>query len=432
MHFSSLFIPVFLAVHASAHGFIAEAHIGGHKYEGNSVGNPPKDSVIWQLGDVSAVKGATNKQITCGHGAHQAKLVADAMPGDTMTFDWRDGDGGKHWPHDMGPLLTYMASCGSKPCNEFDPSNANWFKIMESGMQKDSSWKQAGLKSGDTIHATIPKNLAPGNYMVRSEIIALHLANDKGGAEFYVDCLQLRVGGRQTGKPSSRDTVKFPGGYSNNDPGIFVPKIYDHMQPSDYVIPGPKIASFITGSSNEGDSSNDDSNNGDDSSQASGQDSSPAPQGGQQNNSGQAPASGKVSQGKEDGGKDDSASSQPQSEDAEECDDDENDDEGDGYDSGDNAAESQEGKSTSDDSQGDKSDSSQAGKTESGNDEEQSAPPAANSSAQSSNEKDAQQCDPNATRARHTSRYSKRSATREAKHLYNSRLVRMRRSLLAH
>ncbi|KAG7095291.1 hypothetical protein E1B28_006060 [Marasmius oreades] len=171
------------------------------------------------------------------------------MPGDKMTFDWRDGDGNKHWPHDMGPMLTYMAPCGNRPCNEFDPMDAKWFKIQETGMLPDRTWKQADLKHGDTIHAVIPNNLASGNYLVRSEIIALHNANEKHGAEFYVDCVQIRVGGNKSGKPADKDVVKFPGAYSDEDPGIWVPKIYDGLQPSDYVIPGPRIAPFITGNS---------------------------------------------------------------------------------------------------------------------------------------------------------------------------------------
>ncbi|KAF9269756.1 hypothetical protein L218DRAFT_850422 [Marasmius fiardii PR-910] len=251
MHFSALFIPAFLVAQASAHGFLAQVHIGGHQYEGNSVGNPPKNSPIKQLTDVGPNKGANNPNITCGHGAKPAALVVDAMPGDKMSFDWRDGDGNKN----ASPLLTYMASCGNRACNDFDPMNANWFKIQETGLLSNHTWKQADLKNGDTIHASIPSNLAPGNYLVRSEILSLHNANVRGGAEFYVDCVQIRVGGNKNGKPSDKDLVKFPGGYSDDDPGIYVPKIFDGI--SNYVIPGPKIASFITAFSEDSGSSAD-------------------------------------------------------------------------------------------------------------------------------------------------------------------------------
>ena len=42
---------------------------------------------------------------------------------------------------------------------------------------------------------TIPKELENGDYILRHEIVALHLADKKGGAEFYTSCIQLRVKG---------------------------------------------------------------------------------------------------------------------------------------------------------------------------------------------------------------------------------------------
>jgi cellulase len=52
--------------------------------------------------------------------------------------------------------------------------------------------------------------LAPGNYLVRSEIIALHEAdaaynvNPARGAQFYMECIQLQVTGNGgTVSPSS-------------------------------------------------------------------------------------------------------------------------------------------------------------------------------------------------------------------------------------
>ena len=74
--------------------------------------------------------------------------------------------------------------------------------------------------TGKPISATVPKNLAPGNYLIRHEIIALHLAEKVGGAEFYPSCTQVKVGGSGNGTPKSSELVSFPGGYSDTDPGI--------------------------------------------------------------------------------------------------------------------------------------------------------------------------------------------------------------------
>lgn len=81
------------------------------------------------------------------------------------------------------------------------------------------------LESGSPVTVTIPSTLAPGNYLLRSEVIALQLAMTQGGAEFYPACIQLSVGGSQTGQPTSSEEVAFPGGYSDTDPGILTPNV---------------------------------------------------------------------------------------------------------------------------------------------------------------------------------------------------------------
>ena len=95
--------------------------------------------------------------------------------------------------------------------------------------------------NGGSLTLALPDNLKAGDYLVRHEvccslssttvsvltityqIIALHLATSKGGAEFYPSCTQIRVGGSGTGV--AKDTVSFPGAYSDNDPGIFDPTV---------------------------------------------------------------------------------------------------------------------------------------------------------------------------------------------------------------
>lgn len=134
-------------------------------------------------------------------------------------------------------MLTYMASCGSTTCDQFDATTAKWFKIQEIGLDSstESGWAQADLMNGTPANITLPSNLAPGNYLLRHEIIALHLANTMGGAEFYPSCSQIIVGGSGTGKPSDDELVSLPGAYSDSDPGIYVPSV--SLQ-SSYIHPG--------------------------------------------------------------------------------------------------------------------------------------------------------------------------------------------------
>lgn len=121
--------------------------------------------------------------------------------------------------------MTYMTSCGNTPCNEFDPTGAKWFKIDQLGRKSDgSTWFQQDIMSdGDSFDVTLPTNLAPGGYLIRHEIIALHLATSMGGAEFYPMCTQVMIQGSGNGSPSP--TISFPGAYSDNDPGIYDPDV---------------------------------------------------------------------------------------------------------------------------------------------------------------------------------------------------------------
>lgn len=160
----------------------------------------------------------------------------------------------------MGPVNTYMASCGDTTCDKFDSTQAvsiilqtnthstdfavqKWFKIDEQGLKKDGTWIQADMSkllcsfvhssssngivvvSGTPSKTTLPSNIAPGGYLLRHEIIALHLADSVGGAEFYASCSQINVSGSGTGKPTDSELVSLPGAYTDKDPGIFVPTV---------------------------------------------------------------------------------------------------------------------------------------------------------------------------------------------------------------
>jgi hypothetical protein len=166
-------------------------------------------------------------------------------------------------------MLTYMASCGASSCDQFDATQAKWFKIRQVGRKDgNAEWVQQDvcmsqsylvrsfdnnflkitltLVDGGVDTVTIPTNLAPGNYLIRHEIIALHLAIQRRGAEFYPACTQLRVGGSQSGKPADSELVSFPGAYSDDDPGIYDPDVYNPDVP--YQFPGPKVAAFVPAS----------------------------------------------------------------------------------------------------------------------------------------------------------------------------------------
>jgi len=240
-----LFVPF-----VAAHGYISILGIDGTPYNGQEPtedGQPTNPSVVRRISTIDPVKGANNSFLNCGQNGTAASLVASANPGSSLTFQWEAG-GGEGWPHNTGPLMFYLANCGSTTCDQFDSTTAKWFKIGQIGLESDEvTWYQQNLKDGHAANVTLPSNIAPGNYIIRHEIIALHLANEMGGAEFYPSCSQLKISGSGTGTPSSDELVSFPGAYSDTDPGIYVPQIFNGPI-SNYPYPGPAVASFVVAS----------------------------------------------------------------------------------------------------------------------------------------------------------------------------------------
>lgn len=122
--------------------------------------------------------------------------------------------------------------------------STGWFKVFE-----DSWSKKSGGGSGDNdnwgtkdlnaccgkLDVKIPSDLAPGDYLLRAEVIALHTAGSSGGAQLYMSCYQLTVSGTGSATPA---TVRFPGAYKASDPGILV---NIHAALSTYVSPGPAV-----------------------------------------------------------------------------------------------------------------------------------------------------------------------------------------------
>jgi hypothetical protein len=239
----ALFAPVLAAASAAAHGIVTQMTINGQVFRGPRIGEGNPKSVIRQVSSGSPIKGANNPAINCGTNARPAALVANAQPGAALTFSWSNGGGG-NWPHNTGPTLTYMASCGAVSCDKFDSSQAKWFKISQEGRKANGQWAQQDIMNGGPAHAQIPANLAPGNYLIRHEIIGLHIAQKQGGAEFYAACAQVKVSGNGNGRPNPSQLVSLPGAYHDNDSGI-VGNFFNAA--ATYNFPGPAVVSLVAG-----------------------------------------------------------------------------------------------------------------------------------------------------------------------------------------
>lgn len=118
-----------------------------------------------------------------------------------------------------------------------------WFKVSEDGLSGGQWAVDRMIAAGGWHYFTMPSCIAPGNYLLRAELIALHSASSTGQAQFYMECAQIQVTG--SGTTTGSNTVSFPGAYKSNDPGILL-SIYDskgqpYMGGKAYTIPGPAV-----------------------------------------------------------------------------------------------------------------------------------------------------------------------------------------------
>lgn len=122
-----------------------------------------------------------------------------------------------------------------------DKTSLEFFKINEGGLLDGSNapgrWVTDKLiDDGLTWTTTIPASLAPGSYVLRHEIVALHEGNRQNGAQLYPQCINLEVTGTGSEKPAGVVATSL---YTAADPGILF-NVYQAN--SDYPIPGPALA----------------------------------------------------------------------------------------------------------------------------------------------------------------------------------------------
>ncbi|RXW15205.1 hypothetical protein EST38_g10649 [Candolleomyces aberdarensis] len=187
----------------------------------------------------SPVTSVSSADIACN--AHSSNNnVCPVRAGDTLTVEMHQqaGDrscrneaiGGQHY----GPVTVYLAKVAD--ARTASPNSAGWFKVSEGGlMSNNPDYFAVQVLNDNCGHWSfkVPSDIADGDYLVRAEVIALHAAGAGGGAQFYPGCYQISVSGGGNANPP---TVRFPGAYSNSDPGI---AMNIHVDLITYKIPGP-------------------------------------------------------------------------------------------------------------------------------------------------------------------------------------------------
>ncbi|KAF8316842.1 glycoside hydrolase [Clavulina sp. PMI_390] len=131
--------------------------------------------------------------------------------------------------------MAYLAKVPS--ALQTDVTGLKWFKIFEDGFDGTKWGVDRMIAAHGNQTFTIPTCIAPGNYFLRVEMIALHAASSYPGAQFYLECAQINVVGSTGTKTPS--TVSFPGAYKGTDPGITINIYYPTV--TNYTIPGPAV-----------------------------------------------------------------------------------------------------------------------------------------------------------------------------------------------
>jgi len=139
--------------------------------------------------------------------------------------------------HD-GVVNVYMAKAPTgTDVASWDGSGNVWFKVFQIPAIADGITITFPATNLTQVTFPIPAQLPSGQYLIRIEHIALHVATTFAGAQFYISCAQVQVTNGGTGTPGP--LVAFPGAYTGNEPGILI-NIYWPI-PTTYIQPGPAV-----------------------------------------------------------------------------------------------------------------------------------------------------------------------------------------------
>ena len=98
--------------------------------------------------------------------------------------------GGAHY----GPVQVYLTKVSDASTAD---GSTGWFKIFKDDWAKiagssDAAADNWGTKDLNTccgrMNVKIPSDIPAGDYLLRAEVIALHVAGSVGGAQFYMSC----------------------------------------------------------------------------------------------------------------------------------------------------------------------------------------------------------------------------------------------------
>ena len=124
-----------------------------------------------------------------------------------LTFQWMAQQKTGNFPDShKGPCSVMMKKVDDSTTAK--GSGDGWFRIFYEGYNKETKkWCTSRVFNGGMLSVRVPADLATGDYLVRSELLALHGASNND-PQFYVNCLQAVMTNGGTAVP--KDIVAIP------------------------------------------------------------------------------------------------------------------------------------------------------------------------------------------------------------------------------
>lgn len=182
----------------------------------------------------------SHPDIICHKSAVPGALHIPVRAGTQVALQWLT------WPEShVGPVMDYLAECPGGDCSVVDKTGLKFVKIAQAGLKEGvtagtdwlKAWRVGDLREGNyTWTVTVPRGLKSGAYVLRHEILALHSAWERGGAQAYPQCVNLMVEGEgEVELPEGGDVRGF---YKEEDKGILI-NVYGGL--TSYEFPGPEV-----------------------------------------------------------------------------------------------------------------------------------------------------------------------------------------------
>ena len=142
---------------------------------------------------IQPLQNVGDSNFACNAPGSTSSKVINVAAGGTVGSWWGHVLGGAQYSGDpdnpiasshKGPIQAYLA----KVDNAASASSygQKWFKIASEGLSGGKWGVDTMIQNGGLWSAKIPECVAPGNYLLRIELLALHSASQQGQAQFYV------------------------------------------------------------------------------------------------------------------------------------------------------------------------------------------------------------------------------------------------------